>query len=139
MSKILVFSEFQNNSLKRSSQELLQFAIKSSTSVIGFSLGTQAGANAAQMAHHGATEIHISKDAGFDAYNPELFATAVAEAIQKTGATIVLASASALAKDLFPRVAAKLSCGVVSDGVEITIAGDDVRVKKPLYVFLIHN
>ncbi len=134
MSKILVFSEFQNNNLKRSSQELLQFAAKSGAeSVIGFSLGTQAGANAAQMAHHGATEIHLSKDAGFDAYNPELFSAAAAEAIQKTGATIILASASALGKDLFPRVAAKLSCGVVSDGVEITIVGDDVKVKKPLY------
>lgn len=134
MAKILVFSEFQNNNLKRSSQELLQFAAKSGAeSVVGFSLGTLAGAGALQMAHHGATEIHISKDSGFDAYSPELFAAAVSEAIQKTGATIVLASASSMAKDLFPRVAAKLSCGVVSDGIEISIAADDVKVKKPLY------
>ena len=134
MAKILVFTEFQNNKLKRSSQELLQFAAKSGAeSVLGFSLGSQAGASAAEMAHHGATEIHISKDAGFDAYNPELFATAASEAIQKTGATVVLASASSMAKDLFPRVAAKLSCGIISDGVEISIAGDDVKVKKPLY------
>jgi electron transfer flavoprotein alpha subunit len=134
MAKILVFSEFQNNVLKRSSQELLQLAAKSGAeSVIGFYLGAQAGVSAAQMAHHGATEIHISKSADFDAYNPEIFAAAVTEAIQKTGATVVLASTSALAKDLFPRVAAKLSCGVVSDGVEIQISGDDVKVKKPLF------
>ncbi len=134
MAKILVFSEFQNNNLKRSSQELLQFAKKSGAeSVIGFSLGSQAGTSAIQMAHHGATEIHISKSPDFDAYNPELFATAVSEAIQKTGATIILASVSALAKDLFPRIAAKLLCGIVSDGVEIQISGNDVTVKKPLY------
>ena len=134
MAKIFVFCEFQSNNLKRSSQELLQLAAKSGAeSVIGFSLGSQAGVAATQMAHHGATEIQISKSTDFDAYNPELFAAAVSEAIQKTGATIILASVGALAKDLFPRVAAKLSCGVVSDGVEIQISEDDVRVKKPLY------
>lgn len=134
MAKILVFSEFQGDKLKRSSQELLQFAAKAgANSVIGFSVGTLAAASANQMAHHGATEIHILKDSSFDAYNPELFSTVIAEVIQKLGATIVLASASSTAKDLFPRIAAKLSCGVVSDGVEISISGDDVRVKKPLY------
>ena len=133
MSKILVFAEFQNGKLKRSSQELLQFAAKTGQTVLGFALGTQAGTAHAELAHHGAQEIHFSKDASFDMYNPELFTAAVSEAITKTGATIILASASALAKDLFPRVGAKLSAGVVSDGTEITIAGDDVKVKKPLY------
>jgi len=31
-------------------------------------LGSQAGASATEMAHHGATEILISKDSVFDAY-----------------------------------------------------------------------
>jgi len=133
MAKILVFSEFQNNNLKRSSQELLQFASKSGGTVLGFALGTQAGQAANEMAQHGAQEIHICKDSAFDAYNPELFSAAVAEAIQKTGATIVLATASSMAKDLFPSVAAKLSCGVVSDCIELSISGDEVKAKKPLY------
>lgn len=133
MSKILVFAEFQNNKLKRSSQELLQFAAKSGHTVLGFALGTQAGTANAELAHHGAQEIHFAKDASFDMYNPELFTAAVSEVITKTGATIVLASAGSTAKDLFPRVAAKLNAGVISDGTEITISGDDVKVKKPLY------
>lgn len=134
MSKILVFCEFQNNTLKRSSQELLQFAAKSgAASVCGFAVGTQAAAGINTLAHHGATELHLSKDQAFDAYNPELFSAALSEVIQKTGSTIILASASALAKDLFPRVAAKLSCGVVSDGVELSISNNNVSVKKPLY------
>lgn len=133
MSKILVFTEYQNGNLKRSSQELLQFAAKTGKPVVALALGTQAGAGAAQAGHHGANEVLLSKDAGFDAYNPELFASTVAEAIQKAGATIVLASASSTGKDLFPRVAAKVGAGVISDGTEITISGDDIKVKKPLY------
>lgn len=133
MSKILVFTEFQNSNLKRSSQELLQFAAKSGRPVVALALGTQAGAGAAQLAHHGANEVLLAKDAAFDAYNPELFTSAVAEALQATGATLVLASASSTGKDLFPRVAARVSAGVVSDGTEIVLNGEDVQVKKPLY------
>lgn len=133
MSKILVFTEYQNGNLKRSSQELLQFAAKTGKPVVALALGTQAGTGAAQAGHHGANEVILSKDSSFDAYNPELFAAAVAEAIQKAGATIVLASASSTGKDLFPRVAAKIGAGVISDGTEITISGDDIKVKKPLY------
>ena len=55
------------------------------------------------------------------------------EAIKQTGATLVLASASSSAKDLFPRVAAKIGAGIVSDGTEITLLNEDVLVKKPLY------
>ncbi len=133
MSKVLVFTEFQNGTLKRSSQELLQFAAKTGSSVVALVLGAQSAPAAAQAGHHGASEVLVVKDAAYDSYNPELFAAAVAEAIQKTSATLVLASTSATGKDLFPRVSAKIGAGVVSDGTEITVSGEDVKVKKPLY------
>ncbi len=133
MSKILVFTEFHNSNLKRSSQELLQFAAKTGRPVVALALGTQAGSASAQLAHHGAGEVILDKDPSYDLYSPELFSTVVAEAIQKTGATLVLASAGSSAKDLFPRVASKMNAGLVSDGTEITISGDEVKVKKPLY------
>ena len=133
MSKILVFTEFQNNHLKRSSQELLQFAAKTGRPVVALALGTQAGAASTELGQYGAQEVYLSKDPAYDAYNPELFALALSEAIQKSSASLVLGSASSAGKDLFPRVAAKIQAGIVSDGVEITVNGDDVKVKKPLY------
>ena len=133
MSKVLVFAEFQNSNLKRSSQELLQFAFSTGQPVVALVLGTQAGNNLNQLAHHGATEIILNKDSAYDLYNPELHASAVAETIQKNSISLVLASSSSTGKDLFPRVAAKIGAGVVSDGTEITVSGDDVKVKKPLY------
>lgn len=133
MSKVLVFSEFQASGLKRSSQELLQFAASTGRPVVALALGSSAFQAAAQLAHHGAQEVLVCKDPAYDAYNPELFAAAVAEAIKTTGATLVLASASSAGKDLFPRVAAKLGAGMVSDGTALTVSGEVVRVKKPLY------
>ena len=133
MSKVLVFSEFQSSGLKRSSQELLQFAASTGRPVAALALGSSASQMAAQLAHHGAQEVIVCKDPAYDAYNPELFAAAVAEAIKTTGATLVLASASSAGKDLFPRVAAKLGAGVVSDGTALTVSDEVVKVKKPLY------
>jgi electron transfer flavoprotein alpha subunit len=133
MSKILVLTEFNNSNLKRSSQELLQFAAKTGRPVVALALGTQAAAGAAQLGGHGAQEVILDKDSAFDVYNPELFSAAVSEAIQKSGATLVLASATSSAKDLLPRTAAKVGAGLVSDGTEITVSGEDVKVKKPLY------
>jgi electron transfer flavoprotein alpha subunit len=133
MSKILVLTEFNNSNLKRSSQELLQFAAKTGRPVVALALGSQAAAASAQLGHHGAREVLLDKDSAYDVYNPELFSAAAAEAIQKTGATLVLASASSSAKDLFPKTAAKIGAGLVSDGTELTVSGEDVKVKKPLY------
>ena len=133
MSKILVFSEFQNNKLKRSSQELLQYATKTGHTVVALALGAQASTGHVELAHHGASEVLLAKDSSFDLYNPELFSAAISEAITKSGATIILASASSLAKDVFPRVAAKLNAGLISDGTELSISGDNIEVKKPMY------
>lgn len=133
MSKVLVFCEFQNGQLKRSSQELLQFASKSGASVTALALGSTAAAGAASTGGHGASEVLVCKEADLDQYNPELFLTTILEAQKASGATTILASASSLAKDLFPRVAAKLDAGVISDGTEISISGEALKVKKPLY------
>lgn len=133
MSKVLVFTEFQNGNPKRSSIELLQYAAKTGNSVVALALGTQTTAGISSLAHNGASEVIFCKDVAYDVYNPELFAAAVAEAIKNSGATLILASTSATGKDLFPRVAAKINAGVVSDGVELTISGDTATVKKPLY------
>ena len=133
MSKILVFTEVQNGKIKRSSQELLQFAAKSGNIVCALIFDPAAATAGAEAAHHGASEVFFSTSASFMAYNPEVFVPAAALAIQSSGADIVLATASSTGKDLFPRIAAKLKAGVISDGVEISISGADVQVKKPFY------
>lgn len=133
MSKILVFAEFQNGKLKRSSQELLQFASTTGNTVVAIAVGSQAAAGKDELAHHGANEVLFSSSNQFDNYNSELFTAAIAEQIKASGAHVILASSSSTGKDLFPRVAAKLNAGIISDATEISIAGDQVKAKKPMY------
>lgn len=133
MGKVLVFAEFNHGHLKRSAQELLTAAKKSGHTVAALAVGAGSGDIANELAQYGATEVHLFKDATFDKYNPELFTAMVADAVQKIQPQIILASASSLGKDLFPRVAAKLNTGVASDCTDLKIEGENVTVTRPVY------
>lgn len=133
MSKILVFVESNKGVLKRSSQELLSAAKKSGRACVALAVGSDSSNIAPQIGEWGIEELYIFKDSHFDSYNPELFLSAVTEAIQKTGAQLILASAGSMGRDLFPRVAAHLKAGLLSDCVELNISANDVVVKKPMY------
>jgi electron transfer flavoprotein alpha subunit len=133
MAKILVFCETQKGHLKRSSQELLQAAAKSGAETHALFLGASASSALPEAAHFGAKAVHSFKDADLDSYNSELFASALSQVIEKVQPQIILGSASSTGRDLFPRVAARLQTGVASDCTEITIQGDNVNLKKPMY------
>lgn len=133
MAKIFVFVEHKNGSLKRGAMELLQAAQKSGGQVLAMAVGAGADTAAKEAGHHGAQEVHVMKEASLTEYNPELYAAAVSAVLEKVQPQILLASASSLGKDLFPRLAARLKTGLASDCTELTISGENVTAKKPLY------
>ncbi|MEZ0390986.1 MAG: electron transfer flavoprotein subunit alpha/FixB family protein [Pseudobdellovibrionaceae bacterium] len=133
MGKVLVFVESSNGKIKRSAQELLTAAKKSGQSVTALVGGSQAQQLATECAQFGAQEVFVVKDSQFDQYNPELFTEMMSQAVAEIKPTVILASSSSLGKDLFPRVAAHLNTGVLSDCTELNLQGDDVTVKRPVY------
>lgn len=133
MSSVLVFVESQNGKLKRSSVELLQVATKSGQKTVAIAVGSQSSELAQECAQNGAQELHVFKDAKLDNYNSELYASALEIVISSLKPTSVLASASSSSKDVFPRLAARLAAGLVSDTTEVSWTGSDLKAKKPLY------
>ncbi len=133
MAKILVFCETQNDQLKKGSVELLCAATKSQGEITALFLGPQGKAAAPLAGQFGATSSLVCDDEKLSSYNPELFCAAASQAIRDSGAEIVLASTSMLARDLFPRVAAKLDCGLASDCTQLEISGNAVKARRPLY------
>lgn len=133
MGKILVFVESANGKIKRSAQELLSAAKKSGQPVVALIGGSQAPSFANECAHYGASEVHMYKDSSFDQYNPELFTGMMSQTVAEIKPTVILASSSSLGRDLFPRVAAHLNTGVLSDCTELSFSGDDVTAKRPVY------
>lgn len=132
MSQLLVLIEASHGKLKRSSLELLSFAQRTGLefSVAGF--GSQTSALSTELGAQGAKEAFLASDSSFDNYNPETYAAAFDQAVKSSGAKIVLGSASSLGKDLFPRVAARLDSGCLSDCTGLEIKEGQAVVKKPV-------
>lgn len=133
MGKILVFAEQQNGNLKRSALELLSAARATGKEIAACIVGSNSNKSIAGLKEAGAGEIHVLSGEQFAKYNPEVMTAALNEVISKTGSNVILASASSLGKDLFPRVAARLKSGLISDCTKLEISGDDVHVIKPVY------
>lgn len=133
MAKVIVFGELAKSGLKRSTLELLTIAKASGNTVVGILFGSQANAAAVKMGEYGASEVHVIADATLDQYNPELFINNIMPILKSVNPQVVLASASSLGKDLFPRVAAKLDTGIAVDCTELSFQGETLKAKKPLY------
>lgn len=132
MSQILVVVETSHGKLKRSSLELLSFAQKSGQPFKAVAFGSSAAGLGAELGAQGVSEAWIASETGFDNYNPELYSAALAQAVQASGAKIILGSTSSMAKDLFPRVAARLDSGLLSDCTGLEIKDGQAVVKKPM-------
>lgn len=133
MAKVFVFTEFTGTQIKKGSLELLTAAKNSGNEVVACLLGPGANAVTPAAGQYGATEVFVCTDALLKNYNPELYTSALADVISKTAAEIVLASSSMLARDVFPRIAARLNTGMASDCTELKISGANISARKPLY------
>ncbi len=133
MATTIVLVEHQDGKIKRSSQELLQAATQAGQKTLALAFGSRSAEIALACAQNGAQEVHLFKDSKLDHYNSELYAAALTEALNQLQPGVVLGSASSIGRDLFPRVAARLNCGVISDATELHFNGDSVSAKKPLY------
>ncbi|MGE0763211.1 MAG: electron transfer flavoprotein subunit alpha/FixB family protein [Bdellovibrionales bacterium] len=133
MAKVLVFCEFGDGGLKKGSIELLTAAKASGREVHALILGPDGKSKAASVSHFGAQTLWVCGDDKLANYNPELYTAAASAAIKDSGADVVLASSSMLARDLFPRVGARLDTGVASDCVTLELNGSGVKARRPLF------
>lgn len=131
--KALVFIEESNGQIKKGSLELLTFCKTSGLETSTLAVGPHATEISQKLGGYGIKHAFVCKDDQLKNYNPEYFAALVCNAIKEFSPELVLASASMLAKDLFPRVGAKENSGVASDCTQIDIKGNEVVVRKPLY------
>jgi electron transfer flavoprotein alpha subunit len=118
MGNVLALCEFTGSTLRSSALANLAFARAAAAShggeVVALLLGAGAQAAGAAAAKY-APKVIVVEDAKLDHYLAETYAPIVARLAKEQGATVVTATASAIGKDLVPRVAALLDAGMASD------------------------
>jgi electron transfer flavoprotein alpha subunit len=127
MGNVLALCEFNGSALRTSALANIAFARAAAQAhggeVIALLVGAgaqAAGAAAAKVA----PKVTVVDDAKLDHYLAESYAPIVARLAKEAGATVVSATATALGKDLMPRVAALLDAGMASDIASISASGD---------------
>ncbi len=133
---ILVFIEEREGKVKKTSLEALsaarKLADKLQESVVALRIGT--GEPSANLAHYGADKVMNAQHELLNSYSTEGYCAAVVQAAQSIQPRFILGSASAMGRDLLPRVAARLRVGLAQDCIEIhVIEGQQLECIRPIY------
>lgn len=128
--KALVFVEFKDNEIKKSSLEALS-AVKG-LEIETCSIGVGSDALAGQLGAWGVTKHYNGTDSNTANYNPETYFNFVAKVFEQASPNLVVASSNNVGRDIFPRVAAKFDLAYMSDVTEMSTDGG-VSIKRPLY------
>jgi electron transfer flavoprotein alpha subunit len=88
---------------------------------------------AESLSRYGADRVLFGGSDAFAQYAPEGCAALLAKVVEEREPKAVLFAASALGKDLAPRVAARVKAGLATDVTEIGVEGGDIVATRPAY------
>jgi electron transfer flavoprotein alpha subunit len=134
MGDVLVFAEYQHDHFPKATlvatNAALEMAKKRSGKTIAVVVGEVVDKLSADAARYGVSKVVALEAPQLKNYLADAYAQSIAELAKSLGVETVLATASAVGKDLFPRLAARLNAPMASDIVAIN---DDGTVIRPMY------
>lgn len=130
---ILVVGELENGAPSATTLELLggAQALAGGGAVSVALLGSGASGAAGQAA--GAAKALVSDDASYDTFRGEQWLPAIQEAVQQSGADVVLMAQSVVGRELGPRLSHRLGSAVAMDCVRIEEDGGTLKFTRPAY------
>jgi electron transfer flavoprotein alpha subunit len=135
MGTVLAVLEQRDGALKQVSYEVVTaaraLADRLGGGVDAIAIGP-GNVDATGAARYGADEIVIIADDAARLYQPHLYARAVVERAQAKNYQAIVLGATALGKDLAPRLAARLDCPLAADVAAIGTDGG-ITVSRPVY------
>jgi electron transfer flavoprotein alpha subunit len=137
MANVLVVAEQFGGTLRKSSLPAVKAGRELATKVSGklhvLVLGKGIGGAATELAAYGGDQLHAADDAALEHYLAEPYAQVVSAAAKKVEAGYVVASATAVGKDLLPRVAARLNAGMATEVLAFLGDGGNVTFRRPMW------
>jgi electron transfer flavoprotein alpha subunit len=136
MANVLIVAEQQAGTLRRASLQALtaarELAKRTGGEVVAALLGSGVDAPAAELAAHG-VDVHAADAPALRHPLAEAWAPVVEGLARAAGATHVVAAATALSKDLLPRVAARLQAAMATEVLGFGGDGAAVTFRRPMW------
>ncbi len=134
MGDVLVLAEYLHGHFPKTTLVAVSAATtlarKRGAKCVGVVAGEKVDELAAELAKYGLDKVVALEHPGLAHYLADAHARALAALVKNLGIEYVVATATALGKDLMPRLAARLDAPMAS---EIVALGDDGTVVRPMY------
>ncbi|HEU0302481.1 MAG TPA: electron transfer flavoprotein subunit alpha/FixB family protein, partial [Longimicrobium sp.] len=138
MPGIFAFAETRDGEIRKVAHEVVTaartLADALGTEVHAVLLGGAGTASAAgDLGRYGADRVFVGETDAFARYSAEGFTSVITKFIQEHGCDAALFPATALGRDLAPRVAARLGVGYANDCTALDVEGGQVVATRPEY------
>jgi electron transfer flavoprotein alpha subunit len=134
---VLVFAEQRNGTFRGSTFEALsegkRIAGQMGSEVSAAILGAGIGGIAESLKEYGVDSAFVADSELLAQYSTEGYAHVLADIVREVNPSIILMSATAMGKDLAPRVAAQLETGVFTECTALEIVDGRLRATRPVY------
>jgi len=133
MAKVFVIAEQRDGRLKKSTFELLGASAAAGNETHAILLGDGVAGLANELAHYGATQVHLAESPALKFYTSEAYAKVIIDILKSAAADVVLATHTPTGRDLMPRIAARLGVGLASDCTHVGPDWSNFSVRRPVY------
>ena len=133
--KVLVLGETRDGSLRNVTFEAIAAGktVAEGGEVVGVLLGQNVSALSMELVQYGADRVVVVEDEKLSQYTSDGFAQALLAVLEQEKPEGLVLGHTSLGKDLSPRIAAKLSSGLISDATAVEVAGGNVVFTRPIY------
>lgn len=131
--KTLVFVEHGEGKLKSTSLESICYAKAMGGEVIAIALGSLDSQVLSEAGAYGASKVLHAADPKFDHPITQVFASAVAQAMQQEGCDNLVLANSPMGGPVAAKVAVRLGAGFVSNVIELPSTASGFMVKRSIY------
>lgn len=135
--KILAFAEQREGKFKKVAYEVVHAAHQAASQLgaefTTLVVGRNVEAIAPELGGYGAKSVYVVQDDRLYLYSSTAYAKAVAAAIEFTSSDVLFLPATAMGKDLAPRLAARLQAGLAADCTQLKYDGGEIIATRPVY------
>jgi electron transfer flavoprotein alpha subunit len=137
MGKILAFIESRDNKIKNSGFETATEALKIGTElgyeVEALLIGSSVANIASGLGAYGIKKALVVEDPRLEKYSSTAYSKILADVTKQQGADTIILSATAMGKDMSPRISARLEAGLAVDCTEIKSESGNIIGTRPVY------
>ena len=135
--RMLVICEQRQGKIRRVTLEALSEASRIAggldAEVHALLLGNGVRDEAASLAPYGASVVHVADQPALDTYAGVGYARVAAAVARDIKPEIIMLGATAVGKDLAPRLAARMGVGLGSDVTAVAVSAGEITVTRPIF------